>query len=289
MLYRRLPQLDHDLSVLGLGGVALARRPQDECKEEVAHAIDQGITYFDVAPQYSNAQELMGPALQPYRQDVFLACKTLERTAEGSAKELDDSLTKLRTDHFDLYQLHSLKSVEETEQALGPGGAIETLLHARDQGKVRLIGASCHDEDAALLCASSGLFATIMLPLNYASFTAGDFGPRLVAAAQEHGVCLIALKSMAKGKLLKGWDNRTYDKCWYEAADTPDLAELQLRYALHLPGVVATLPPGEPKLMRLAFDLANASDLGPLSDAELQALADEYANPASPPLFPQTD
>ncbi|MEM1107956.1 MAG: aldo/keto reductase [Planctomycetota bacterium] len=287
MQYRNLPGHDIQLSIVGLGGVALARRPQDECNDEVAHAIDQGITYFDVAPQYSNAQQLMGPALEPFRKDVFLACKTLERSAEASAKELDDSLTKLRTDHFDLYQLHSLNSVEETEQALGPGGAIETLLKAREQGKVRLLGTSCHDEDAALIAARSGLFSTLMLPLNYASYEIAGFGPRLVAAAQEHGVALIALKSMAKGKLINGWENRTYDKCWYEPADTPDLAELQLRYALHLPGVVATLPPGEPKLMRMAFDLANASDLGPLNDAEIQTLADEYAEPPSDPLFPQ--
>ncbi|MEM9420634.1 MAG: aldo/keto reductase [Planctomycetota bacterium] len=286
MLYRPLPNTDVSLSIIGFGGVVLSRRPQDECDAEVAHAIDRGITYFDVAPQYANAQQLMGPALKPFRKDVFLACKTLERKAEDAARELDDSLSKLCTDHFDLYQLHSLKSAEEAHAALGPGGAIETLLQAREQGKARFLGASCHDEEAALVAARSGHFTTIMLPLNFASYEIAGFGPRLVAEAAEHGVSLIALKATAKGKLRDGWENRPYDKCWYEPADTPELAALHLRFALNLPGVVATLPPGEPSLFRMCLDQVDAG-LPPLTEAELTELADFYAQPATAPLFPQ--
>ena len=127
MQTRRLGKTDLEPTVIGLGGVVVMKETQDDAYRMVAEAFEAGIRYFDVAPQYEDAQQRMGPALEPYRDNVMLACKTLERDAEGARRELEVSLTKLRTDHFDLYQMHSLTKVEETDQALGPGGAIEAF------------------------------------------------------------------------------------------------------------------------------------------------------------------
>lgn len=275
------------ISAVGFGGVVLSNRPQAECDADVAWAIDRGINYFDVAPQYANAQELMGPALAPYRDGVFLACKTLERGAKESAAEMDDSLTKLKTDHFDLYQLHSLQSVDDFREAERDGGALQTLLDAKASGKARLIGVSAHDEDAALAAVASGHFDSVMLPINYANLTHSRFGTRLLPAAQAANLTLISLKALAKGKITTSWESRKHDKCWYDVCgpDEPELAHLQLRYALNQPGVVAALPPGQPEIYKMAVGQA-AADISPLNEHELAKLAAAYEHPASPPLFP---
>ncbi|QQE10782.1 aldo/keto reductase [Planctomycetota bacterium] len=279
MIRRRLGQTDLDVSILGLGGVTICDRPQEDVNEEVQRAFDQGIRYFDVAPQYQNSQELMGPALEPFRKDVVLACKTLERTAEGAKRELDDSLKKLKTDHFDLYQLHAMTTEEDYKVAMSRGGAIETIMEAQKLGKIRYIGFSAHNEDIALKLIDTGLFDSMLVPLNYVSFEAG-FGPRMVSAANEKGMGILALKSMARTKLT---GDRKYDKCWYEPEDRDDVIGMLLRYTLHLPGVAAAIPPGDPSLMRKGVEqiLNNSSALSPV---ELKTLGTSLQTVS--PLFP---
>lgn len=270
MQKRQLGNTGLELSLVGLGGVVVCERPQEEADREVAWAIDQGITYFDVAPQYGDAQQRMGPALEPYRDDVVLACKTLERTADAAAAELDDSLAKLRTDRFDIYQMHALSSVEEVETALGPGGAIEAFLRAKERGKVRHIGFSAHDEAAALRAITSGHFETVLYPLNFVTYTTGRFGPALLDAARRHGMGVMALKAMARTKVAEG-DPRTRAKCWYVPELRPDVGEKLLRWTLSLEGVSAAVPPGDPELFRAAVEYANRFE--PITDAEAESLA----------------
>ena len=124
---RQYGRTEERLSVIGFGGMVVQNVTAKEASAYVAEAVDRGVNYVDVAPFYGNAQERLGPALEPYRRQCFLACKTLERDAAGAAAELDESLRLLRTDHFDLYQLHALIDLEEVEQAFGPGGAVEVL------------------------------------------------------------------------------------------------------------------------------------------------------------------
>ncbi len=281
MQTRRLGKTDIELSVIGLGGVVVMKEEQAEANRMVAQAIDAGITYFDVAPQYLDAQQRLGPALEPYRGGVTLACKTLERTAEGARRELDDSLTKLRTDHFDIYQMHALTTLEETHQVLGPGGAIEAFVEARQAGKVRYIGFSAHDQDAALLAISSGQFDSVLFPLNYVVVEHGNFGPALLDAANKQGMGILALKAIARTNVPEGVD-KPYDKCWYTPEDRPDIAHLMLRYTLSLPGVTAALPPGDPGLFKMAVGFAD--QLSPLTEAELAQLKDAVADVT--PLFP---
>ena len=95
-----------------------------EAANFVARAVERGVNYFDVAPYYGNAQQRLGTVSKPYRQ-CFLACKTLHRDAAGAARELNRSLRLLKTDSFDLYQLHALTDVDEVEECFGPGGAME--------------------------------------------------------------------------------------------------------------------------------------------------------------------
>ncbi len=107
---RPLGRTGEHLSVIGFGGNIIKEEQPDEAARMVREAYEQGINYFDVAPLYGNAEELMGPPLEDFRREIFLSCKTNQRLAESSAMELERSLKRLRTDYFDLYQLHSVLS-----------------------------------------------------------------------------------------------------------------------------------------------------------------------------------
>ncbi|MGE5200411.1 MAG: aldo/keto reductase, partial [Rhodospirillaceae bacterium] len=146
---RALGRTGERLSIIGFGGIVVMNATTQEASSRVAEAIDAGVNYFDVAPSYGNAEEMLGPALEPYRKNVFLACKTTERGREGSQRELDQSLRRMRTDHFDLYQLHAVTTKDDVEKIFAPGGALETFVAARKAGTVRFLGFSAHSVEAA--------------------------------------------------------------------------------------------------------------------------------------------
>jgi len=272
-LPRRPYQPGIDLSIIGFGGVLLCRADQTACNENVIAAVERGINYFDVAPFYGNgeAEEKMGPALEPFRNNVFLACKTMDRTASGARMELERSLRRLRTDHFDLYQFHSVKTVEEVAQILGPGGAGETLLLAREEGKVRFLGFSAHSAAAALALMGQFPLDSVLFPVNYVCYAQGNFGPRILARAKQLGMARLALKAMAKGPWLEGVDRTAtkYPKCWYEPIDDEARVREAVRFTLS-EDVTATIPPGDSGLFEMA--LKAAASFTPMSAREREAL-----------------
>jgi predicted aldo/keto reductase-like oxidoreductase len=270
------------LSIIGFGGMVVKDVSAKEAANFVAEAVDRGVNYFDVAPYYGNAQRRLGPALKPYRRKCFLACKTLERDAAGSAKELSESLKLLQTDHFDLYQLHALTDVEEVEQAFGPGGAMETILKAKDDGKIRHIGFSAHSEEAAHAAMDRFDFDSILFPLSFPTWIGAKFGPSVYRRAKKNGMGIIALKAMAHQLWPRGKKHR-WKKTFYEPFDEIDKAALGLRFTLHLP-VAAMFPPGHWELFQMALGLAQAKALTPLTGIERKIIKQIAKN--SVPIFP---
>jgi aryl-alcohol dehydrogenase-like predicted oxidoreductase len=254
---RRLGKTGVDLSIIALGGIVVMNAEQSHANDVVAEAFDRGINYYDVAPTYGNAQSRLGPALEPYRQRVFLACKTGKRDKAGSALELEESLRLLRTDHVDLYQFHGVTKKEDVEQIFGPSGAMETFQAARQAGKVRFIGFSAHSVENALAMLDHFPFDTILFPTNFVLFSQAKFGPQVISRAREKGMGILALKSMAKTvwpKSMKA-SERFAPKCWYQPTALPDEAALALRWTLSRP-ITAAVPPGDEKYFRLAMDVA---------------------------------
>jgi aryl-alcohol dehydrogenase-like predicted oxidoreductase len=266
---RPLGQTGAELSIIGFGGIVVENATPDESRGLVAEAIDRGVNYFDIAPSYGNAEERLGPALEPYRDQVFLACKTTERTRDGAAAELRQSLGRLRTDRFDLYQLHAMTTREDLETALGPAGALEAFLEAREQGLIRHIGFSAHSQEIALELMDRFDFASVLFPLNWMEYENAGFGPAVVQKAVQKGVGRLALKALARQKWPEGADRSGWPKCWYEPCADPREAELALRFTLSQP-VTAAIPPGEAELFRRALDVAE--DFVPLFEGELEEL-----------------
>jgi aryl-alcohol dehydrogenase-like predicted oxidoreductase len=257
------------LSIIGFGGILVMNAEPETAARIVAEAVDRGINYFDVAPSYGNAEERLGPALEPHRDRVFLACKTGKRTRDEAAAELRDSLRRMRTDHFDLYQLHALTTREEMEQVFAPGGAMEAFVAARDQGLVRYLGFSAHSVETALEALERFPFDSILFPTNWVNYFQANFGPQVVARAQEKGVARLALKAMARTLWPEGTTERPFAKCWYEPVTDPKEADLALRFTLSQP-ITAAIPPGEEKFFRMALDIAERFQ--PLTETELAEL-----------------
>ncbi len=276
---RKLGKTGEQLSIIGFGGIMLNNQEQAFANDLVAKSYDSGINYYDVAPTYGNAEEKLGPALEPYRNRCFLACKTTERKSDGAGKELHQSLKNLKTDYFDLYQLHALSSVEDVETAFGPGGAMELFLKAKQEGKVRFLGFSAHSEEAALLAMSKFDFDTVLYPVNYVCWFQGNFGPGVVQLAKEKRMGILAIKGLAHRPIPQGTD-KPYERLWYIPIEDEEIQNLSLRFILSQ-GVTAAIPPGDPQFLPKALTIARGSLA--ISSAEFKKI--ESLSSGVDPLF----
>ena len=281
MKRRKRGKIDEELSVVGFGGVVVMNETPSFAERVVAEAVERGLNYFDVAPTYGNAEERLGPALEPYRDSVFLACKTGKRTKEEATAELHQSLRLLCTDHFDLYQLHGVKTLEEVDLIMGEGGAMEAFIKAREQGLTRYIGFSAHTEEAAIALLDRFDFDSVLFPLNWVCWHQSNFGPQVLKKAKEKGVTILALKSLAKRRW-KEDEERRWPKCWYAPVDSPEEASLALRFTLSLP-VTAAVCPSHAELLWWACDAAE--EFTPISKEEAALLAKR--SEGLDPIFPE--
>lgn len=279
MQKRPYGQTGIDLSIIGFGGILVTNTEPAEASRLVARAVDHGINYFDVAPSYGNAEECLGPALAPYRKDVFLACKTTERSREGAEREMMQSLAHMHSEHFDLYQLHAMTTQEDFDAATAPDGALPFLVEARDKGLIRHIGFSAHSAEIAVQLLDYFAFDSVLFPLNWTHYFQANFGPQVVAKAEETGAARLALKALAYGKISDG-EEKKYAKCWYHPIDDRELADLALRFTLSQP-ITAAIPPGEAKFFDMALEIA--AEFRPIEASEIAVLRERSA--AAEPLF----
>lgn len=261
-----------EVSVLGFGGIIVDRTDPREAEHIVSEAVDWGVNYFDVAPAYGQAQYILGPALKPYRKSVYLACKTDKRDAKGSEEQLHESLRALHTDYFDVYQFHHLDDPDEIHTVFSPGGAMETMLKAKEQGLVRHIGFTCHREEAALeLMQRFDDFSTVLFPINWAYWLEKDAGIKLLKEAAARNLGVIAIKGLAHRKWLEN-EERSYPKCWYKPIfDNDELASLAFRFTLSRDIGIA-ISPGDVRMFRKARNIIENSGNFALTLEELTKL-----------------
>jgi predicted aldo/keto reductase-like oxidoreductase len=200
---------------LGFGGIPLQRVEEAEAKEVVRHAIDQGIDFIDTARGYTTSERRIGLALKETDKKVALASKSALRTAEEMRAEVEKSLADLQVDHIDLYQCHFVKDEAAYAQIIGPGGALEALKQAREEGLIGHIGLTSHSLDVLKKVIADGLFETIMVCFGILEPKAKE---EVIPQALDKGMGVLAMKPFAGGVL--------------------DQAEVALKYALSEPGVL---------------------------------------------------
>jgi len=257
------------VSIVGFSGFALNKYGQEECNKGVVKAFEEGVNYFDVAPAYGESEVRLGIALQALKRDqYFLACKTKARDAKGAMQELERSLQRLKTDYFDVYQLHHLRQPAEVKQALGPDGCMEAILKAKEQGKVRFIGFSAHTTKAALEAMRGFKFDTVMFPINFVEYYGFGFGKDVLAEAKTQGAAVLAIKPMSTGLWPQGVQQTR--KWWYRSAEEQDQVNLVMRWALSQEPVVSTFAPAFLDLVEKAIAAGKA--FRPITDNEVLQL-----------------
>jgi predicted aldo/keto reductase-like oxidoreductase len=275
---RVLGRTGEKVSTIGFPGLSLVQQGQGEGTAGIHKAFDEGINYFDVAPAYGRNGECeikMGVGLQGLdRSRIFLACKTKKRDQQGAREELERSLTRLKTDHFDLYQMHAVFTPEEAQRALGPGGAIETFLKAKEEGKIRFFGFSAHTTKGALEMMKESRFVSVMFPIDYVDYLNWGFGKTLLEAAQKHGLAVLAMKTLCGGAWPEGQERSR--QWWYRTIEQDDEVELAVRFSLSQPNVAAGIPPSYLDLVHKA--VVAARSYRPITDAEVAKLR-EMAKP----------
>ena len=265
------------LSIIGFGGIVVVGSEQKHANRIVAESFERGVNYYDVAPTYGDgeAETKLGPALEPFRKKSFLACKTTQRKYDAAKMEFERSLKRLKTDYFDLYQLHAITDTKkDVEAAFAKDGTMKLLMEAKKEGRIRYLGFSAHSHEAALAAMQRYDFDSILFPVNYVTFYRGNFGPDVIKKAKKKGMSILALKMFARQRWDKNHPLRSqYSKCWYEPITQETEAKLGMAFTLSQP-VTAAIPPGNEKLYRLALDLAqNYKPITSLQVKEVKSLA----------------
>src|SRR5258708_8613706 len=216
------------------------------------------------------AEARVGRILPPARDRLLVACKTMERTRDGARAELERSLERLQTAHFDLYQLHAVTNERELEAALAPGGAAEALTQARDEGLVRSIGITGHFEQAPRLfqqVLQRVDLDTVMFMVNPALWARAEYradAERLLDLCAQRDLGVMAIKVVARGPWHAG---EHHYQTWYEPLDKSAEIQAAVNSALSLP-IHAFATPGAPQLLPLVF--AAAEGYEPLDEEQMR-------------------
>lgn len=219
MQKRPLGRTGHKSTIAILGAFAFSEATQTETDAAMEEVLEAGINHIDVAPTYGQAEQRLGPWMKRERERFFLGCKTMARDRTGAARELRESLDRLQVDRFDLYQLHAVTTREELDAALSPGGAIEALLQAREEGLTRYLGITSHgiNTPALLIQALERFdFDTVLFPINYIQYTNPAYragAAQLLDVCQEKEVGTMIIKAVARGRW--GEEKPTYNT-WYK-------------------------------------------------------------------------
>ncbi len=196
------------LSVIGQGGARMKLlRTKEDARAHIRYAIDLGLDYWDCAHSYWDglSEEVYGEALAPHRKQLFLTTKSTQRTAAGARAELEKSLRRLRTDYVDLWQLHSVSTMEDVDRIFAPGGALETFERARKEGKCRFVGVTGHHDPHVLneMMKRYDGFDTILMPLHAADPSYLSFEKITLPEAVQRGLGIQAMKVFGNAFLLR--------------------------------------------------------------------------------------
>lgn len=283
---RELGRTGQESTVLTFGAIALDYLSQEEADELVERVVQRGVNHVDVAPGYRTAEVKLGPKLREHRDDLFLGCKTQERTREGAREELERSLERMGVDHVDLYQFHAVTDEEELDTIAGPDGALEAFHEARDEGLVDHIGVTSHSTPGIILDAIERIEPdTVMFPVNFTALGKGDIDPtypEVLERAREEAIGVIGIKAFAR----EPWppeeelpkDERPY-RTWYRPYDTQPEIDDCLNFALSQ-DVTTITNAGDPRLVPMILDAAERFE--ELSEDEQERLLGRGRERSSP-------
>ncbi|MBE7056015.1 MAG: aldo/keto reductase [Ruminococcaceae bacterium] len=251
MEYRILGKTDLKISLLGFGGIPIQRINAEKTRDLIIELKNKGVNYIDTARGYTVSEEYLGYALEGIRSDFILATKSMSRTKDAMAKDIDISLSNLKTDYIDLYQVHN-PSVDQLDTVVAEGGALEALLEAKKAGKIGHIGVTVHSVEAFEKSLNYTWVETIMFPYNIVETQ----GEELIRKCNEKNIGFICMKPLAGGAI--------------------DDSQLALRFIRQNENVSVIIP-GMAETKELEENLFAVNNDSPLSDIESEKI-DEIRN-----------
>ena len=243
MEYRVLGKTGLKISTLGFGGIPIQRIDAAGTRVLMERLVEEGINYIDTARGYTVSEQYLGYALEGIREKFVLATKSMARTRDAMAADIDVSLGNLRTDYIDLYQCHN-PSLAQLDQICEPGGALEALMEAKNAGKIRHIGITAHSLEVFEKALELPWVETVMFPYNIVE----THGEKTIRKCAEKNVGFICMKPLAGGAL--------------------EDATLAMRYVCANPYISVVIP-GMAEIKELEQNIAAAADNAPLNEQEL--------------------
>ncbi|NPE09093.1 MAG: aldo/keto reductase [Asgard group archaeon] len=269
---------EHVSSHIIFGGYALSKATQVEADQILDLLLKYSINHIDTAPMYGNSEKCIGSWMEEHRDKFFLATKSRKRSYDGAWKDLQNSLNRLRVNQIDLWQMHSLTNPQGWDKAIGPGGALEAFIEAREKGLVQYLGVTGHSNKTPAMHLRSLErfdFDTVMLSYNYTLMQkpryVADF-MKLISLCRERKVAIQTIKSIAR----RPWDNRikTYNTYFYEPLESQKAIDKMVHWALGLQNSFLVTA-GDMKLLPKILDAANRFKKKP-SDEEMNAVIDDF-------------
>jgi aryl-alcohol dehydrogenase-like predicted oxidoreductase len=257
------------------GAAALGKVDQATADRTLELLLRYGVNHIDTAASYGDSELRIGSWMAQHRNDFFLATKTGERTYQGARESIERSLERLRVDQVDLLQLHNLTDPEQWEVAMGPDGALEAAIEARQKGLARFIGVTGHGTIAPSIHKRSlerFPFDSVLLPYNFVMMQnptyAADF-EALIALAQERGIAVQTIKGITAGP----WNEKPRTRAtWYEPLEDQADIDRAVHWTLGRPGVFLNTV-GDVDVLPRVLDAADRFQSRP-SDAEMQVMVE---------------
>ena len=262
---RRFGRTGHLSSVTIFGAAALKNVTQARADGALELLLEYGVNHIDTAPRYGDAELRIGPWMREHRQRFFLATKTGQRTYAAARDEIRRSLERLQVDSVDLLQMHSLGHPDEWETAMGPQGALEALVEARDEGLTRFIGVTGHGWTiASMHCKSLGRFDfdSILLPWNPVMHANARYREDFEAVCRlcdERDVAVQTIKAIARGP----WATTQPDRnTWYQPFEDPLDIGRAVHWVLAKPRIFLNTV-GDLDLLPIVLEAASRSATAP--------------------------
>ena len=269
---RRLGRTGHESTVVTFGTAGIGRVSQEVADRAVEQILEHGVNHIDIAPTYGEAMERIAPWMPKLRDSMFLGAKTRERTRELAWANIESCMSRLGVESFDLFQLHSVGTMEDLDKVTGSGGALEALVELRERGLTRWLGITGHGPDAPrvhLEALRRFDFDTVMFPLNATLYRNAEYrehAEELLSVANQRDVGIHTIKMLARG----GWGDRDREHTtWYDPHREQSEIDSALWWLLSQP--MHTAPSvGDVELLPRALDAAQR--FSPLSNDDQEAV-----------------
>lgn len=268
----------HPSSQIIFGAYALSNATQVEADHMLEILLEHGVNHVDTAPMYGNAEKLIGTWMQKHRDDFFIATKSRNRDYEGAWKTLRRSLELLKVDTIDLWQIHGLTNPGGWEKVMGPGGAMQAFIEAREKGLVRFLGVTGHGNKVSTMHLQSlGRFDfdSVMLPYNYCQMQITSFAKdfqKLFDICHERNTAMQTIKAIAWRPIVKRPGK--YNTYFYEPLEAQEAIKKSVHWAMGLTGSFV-ITAGDLRFVSKILDAAEEFKQKP-SDEEMMRLVEEY-------------